>query len=77
LKISNNKKSEVIKLVGIIVQEGESLDKALKRFKKKYEQAGILREFKRRTFYTPPSVKKKMKRAKAIRRAQRMLMEQM
>jgi small subunit ribosomal protein S21 len=53
------------------------LDKALKRFKKKYEQAGILREFKRRTFYTPPSVKKKMKRAKAIRRAQRMLMEQM
>ncbi len=67
----------MIKLVGIIVQEGESLDKALKRFKKKYEQAGILREFKRRTFYTPPSVKKKMKRAKAIRRAQRMLMEQM
>ncbi|WP_234697873.1 30S ribosomal protein S21 [Candidatus Kryptonium thompsonii] len=49
----------MIKLVGIIIQEGESLDKALKRFKKKYEQAGILREFKRRTFYTPPSVKKR------------------
>jgi small subunit ribosomal protein S21 len=66
----------VVKLVGIIVQEGETIDKALKRFKKKYEQAGILREFKRRTFYTKPSVRKKMKRAKAIRRAQRMNADQ-
>jgi len=64
-------------LVGIIVGENESLDKALKRFKKKYERAGILKEYKRRTFYLKPSVRRKMKTAKAIRRLQKLMKEEM
>jgi len=63
-------------LVGIIVQDGEPIDRALKRFKKKYERSGILKEFKKRTYFTKPSVKKRMKRVKAIRRAQRLVVEQ-
>jgi small subunit ribosomal protein S21 len=63
-------------LVGIIVQENEPIDRALRRFKKKYERSGILKEFKRRTYFTKPSVKKRMKRVKAIRRAQRLVSEQ-
>jgi small subunit ribosomal protein S21 len=63
-------------LVGIIVQENEAIDKAIKRFKKKYERSGVLKEFKKRTFYTKPSVKKRMKKVKAIRRAQRMSLEE-
>jgi small subunit ribosomal protein S21 len=58
-------------LVGIIVQEGEPIDRAIKRFKKKYERSGVLKEFKKRTYFTKPSVKKRMKKMKAIRRAKR------
>jgi small subunit ribosomal protein S21 len=58
-------------LVGIIVQEGEPIDRAIKRFKKKYERSGVLKEFKKRTYFTKPSVKKRMKKMKAVRRAKR------
>ncbi len=64
-------------MVGIIVQENEPIDRALRRFKKKYERSGVLKEFKKRTYFTKPSVKKRMKRVKAIRRAQRLVSEQM
>jgi small subunit ribosomal protein S21 len=58
-------------LVGIILQENESIDKALKRFKKKYERSGVLKEFKKRTFFVKPSIEKRMERLKAQRRASR------
>jgi len=58
-------------LVGIILQENESIDKALKRFKKKYERSGILKEFKKRTFFVKPSIERRMERIKAQRRASR------
>jgi small subunit ribosomal protein S21 len=66
----------VISLVGIILGENEPIDRAIRRFKKKYERSGVLKEFKRRTFFTKPSVKRRMKRVKAIRRAQRAMMEE-
>lgn len=63
-------------MVGIIVSENEPIDRALKRFKKKYERSGVLKEFKKRAYFTKPSVKKRMKKVKAVRRAQRTLAEQ-
>lgn len=59
-----------------MVSEGESIDRAIKRFKKKYERSGILKEFKKRAYFTKPSVKKRMKKVKAVRRAQRTMAEQ-
>ncbi|MBV6643878.1 MAG: 30S ribosomal protein S21 [Cyclobacteriaceae bacterium] len=41
------------------VKENESIDKALKRFKKKFEKTGVLRELRSRTFFTKPSVKRR------------------
>ena len=58
-------------MVGITIGENENIDKALKRFKKKYERSGILKEFKKRTFFLKPSIKKRMERIKAARRAHR------
>lgn len=58
-------------MVGINIGDNESIDKALRRFKKKYERSGILKEFKKRTAFTKPSVKKRMEKQKAIRRAHR------
>ncbi len=56
-------------MIGIQVQENENIDRALKRFKKKYERSGILKEYKKRTFYLKPSIEKRMERMKARRRA--------
>lgn len=63
-------------MVGIVVTENEPIDRALKRFKKKYERSGVLKEFKKRAYFTKPSVKKRMKKVKAVRRLQRTLAEQ-
>lgn len=63
-------------MVGIQIQDNEPIDKALRRFKKKYERSGVLKEFKKRTFFTKPSVQKRMKRIKAVRRAYRTRMEE-
>ena len=49
-------------MVGITIGENESIDKALKRFKKKYERSGILKEYKKRTFFVKPSIKKRMEK---------------
>ena len=54
-------------MVEVSVKNGEELERALRRFKKKYEKAGILREVKRKSFYLKPSAEKKLKRAKGRR----------
>ena len=41
------------------VKEGENIDKALKRFKKKFEKAGILKEIRERQFYKKPSERRR------------------
>jgi len=63
-------------LIKVIIQDTESLDKALKRFKKKYEKAGILKEFRRRQFFVKPSVEKKMNKERAIRKSKRIVEEE-
>lgn len=44
------------------VQNGESLDRAIRRFKKVVQEAGIMAEIKKHTYYDKPS---EIKRAKA------------
>ena len=57
-------------MVSIKVKEGESGERALRRFKKKWEKAGILREYKSRAYYLKPSEKKKIERQKRGKRSQ-------
>lgn len=58
-------------MIGVTLQSNENIDRALKRFKKKYERSGILREFKKRTAFMKPSVEKRLSRLKAARRQQK------
>jgi small subunit ribosomal protein S21 len=58
------------------VQDGESIDKALKRFKKKYEKSGVLKEFRRRQFFVKPSVERKMDKDRAVRKTKRIIDEE-
>lgn len=50
----------------VIIGKNESIDNALRRFKKMVEREGILSEIKKRNYYEKPSERKK-KRARAAR----------
>lgn len=43
----------------IPVKEGESIDKALKKFKKKFERTGTMRQLRKRQAFVKPSVKRR------------------
>ena len=62
-------------MIIINVKENESIDRALKRFKKKFERTGVLRELRSRTFYEKPSVTNRTTRLKAAYR-QKMFAEE-
>ena len=62
-------------MIGVTLQNNEIIDRALKRFKKKYERSGVLREFKKRTAFMKPSIEKRMARIKAARRKHKSSME--
>jgi len=55
-------------LIEVILKEGEQIEHALRRFKKKWERAGVLREVKRKSFYIKPSDELRAARKKAARR---------
>ena len=55
-------------MAGVRVREGESMQSALKRFKRQCEKAGILSEVRKREFYEKPSVRRKRKAAAARKR---------
>ena len=52
----------------IKVQKGESLDSALRRFKRSCQKAGVLSEVRKREHYEKPSVKRKLKAEAARKR---------
>ena len=54
----------------IDVKDSDSLDKALKKYKKKFEKAGFLKELRRRQAYTKPSVRRRSEVLRAVYRQQ-------
>jgi small subunit ribosomal protein S21 len=48
------------------VKDGEAIDKVLKKYKRKFEKAGILKELRRRKNFTKPSVKRRTEVLKAV-----------
>lgn len=50
----------------INVKDGESIDRALKRYKRKHRNVGMVRELRRRQHYTKPSVKRRNEIQKAV-----------
>ena len=48
------------------VKEGEAIEKALKKFKKKFEKTGVVKELRERQKYTKPSVVYREGKIKAI-----------
>jgi len=53
-------------MIKIDIKENESVDKALKRFKKKFEKTGVLKELRRRQAFEKPSIETRQKKLKAV-----------
>ncbi len=53
------------------LQEGESLENALRRFKRKVQQEDIIKDVRRHSFYLKPGEKKRVKEALARKRARK------
>ena len=50
----------------IPVKEGEAIEKALKKFKKKFEKTGVVKQLRARSKYTKPSIVTREEMKKAI-----------
>ena len=49
----------------IPVKEGENIERALKKFKKKFDRTGVMKEIRRRKQFTKPSVVNREEKLKA------------
>ena len=60
-------------MIVIPVKEGENIERALKRFKRKFEKTGVMKELRERQKYTKPSEKRRevIKKAAYIEKLQR------
>jgi small subunit ribosomal protein S21 len=52
-------------MIIVNIKENESLDRALKKFKKKFEKTGVLRELRDRQQFTKPSIRRRTEIKKA------------
>lgn len=62
-------------MIIVNIKENESIDKALKRFKKKFEKTGVLKELRARTSFEKPSVRRRSEIIRAAYREKQRLKE--
>ena len=53
-------------MIIVPVKDGETIERALKKFKRKFEKTGVVRELRARQQYDKPSVLKRLKMEHAI-----------
>jgi len=53
-------------MIVVPLKEGESIEKALKKFKRKFEKTGIVKELRSRQAFAKPSVVKRKQRIRAV-----------
>jgi len=58
----------IASLAEVVIQEGETLESALRRFKRKVQQEDIIKEIKRHSYYLKPGEKRRVKQALARKR---------
>jgi small subunit ribosomal protein S21 len=62
---------EVSTLAEVKIQEGESIESALRRFKRKVQQEDIIKDIKKHSFYLKPGDKRRAKQALARKRSRK------
>jgi small subunit ribosomal protein S21 len=65
VRIKTNIKARKIMIV-VPIKEGENIEKALKKFKRKFEKTGVVKELRSRQAFSKPSVVKRKQKIKAV-----------
>jgi small subunit ribosomal protein S21 len=58
-------------LAEVVIQDGETLESALRRFKRKVQQEDIIKDIKRHSYYMKPGEKRRTKEALARKRSRK------
>jgi small subunit ribosomal protein S21 len=58
-------------LAEVVLQDGETLESALRRFKRKVQQEDIIKDIKRHSYYLKPGEKRRVKEAMARKRSRK------
>jgi small subunit ribosomal protein S21 len=66
-------KSKVLAGRTVVLKEGENINQALRRFKKKVEESGVLEELRLKEFYEKPTTERKRKKGAAVARWRKQL----
>jgi small subunit ribosomal protein S21 len=53
-------------MIVVPLKEGENIERALKKFKRKFEKTGVVKELRRRQAFTKPSIEKRKERIHAV-----------
>lgn len=53
-------------MIIVPVKDGENIERALKKFKRKFEKTGVIKELRARQQYNKPSILKRLKMEHAI-----------
>ena len=53
-------------MIIVPIKEGENIERALKKFKRKFEKTGAIREMRARKTFEKPSVRKRIAHEKAV-----------
>jgi small subunit ribosomal protein S21 len=63
-------------MIVVPLKEGENIERALKKFKRKFEKTGVVKELRKRQAFTKPSVEKRREKVHAIYVQKMQLMEE-
>lgn len=53
-------------MIVIPIKEGENIERSLKKFKRKFEKTGVVKELRNRQAFTKPSITKRQQKLHAI-----------
>jgi len=57
-------------MIIVPIKEGENLERALKKFKRKFEKTGVVKELRERQFFTKPSIERRQEVIHAVYKQQ-------
>lgn len=61
-----NLKLKIYNMIVVPVKEGDNIERALKKFKRKFEKTGAVKELRRRQQFDKPSVVKRLRQEHAV-----------
>lgn len=58
-------------MIQVKVRPNEPIERALKRFKKKFEKSGILKDFKKNEYFIKPTEERRIRKAQSLKRVRK------